>query len=909
MESRLDLLVLPDVGSSGSDVASRLASAITLTEQQTGKKIGPNGVREASDQVGVNKNFFMTPDGETIPSLVATLFNVDHGRALTDPLNRAVDGLTLLNRRLPEISNGAIRPERVIAVDPKNGIFIASFETDNVVRTPELTIDLLAEVCISLTGIKPDPENLRLFPHERINPLTTPGDLFEKTILGRLNPFLEWQQRLERGEVGNNPSEAYSFDLLNQQFDKLGVLERLNLAVGNARYFVDRYKDMRLDMGGDVGFHLGDGRHTNFLFELLPQGGLVTKIIDTDTAEFGSLSFLAAMIVSHPGNSEIFGEGKTGDGLRRFFLQKYAEGAKLDKRGIERLNILNQLVHVGWLATIARNMAINRVNWPMAMGGQYRNKAEFLINQDLPALNTALKRDPNNFIVEEGGGTITQSAIPSVIEKSKNPLTGESPIGAYESWIAQKVKDPDKHMKGLNHRLDKKKAGYPFTRREVFANSPYLISKTTLVKDVGDGILLVKMRFRSLRSKTSVSKEFGYITRTKEKDESKGGLLFVSINAGEVDETLFKGNTVKIKVPQQSIEQMLSQTINLKNPEKTERLKVLAEKLKNIPLSLDDNEPTVTDIVISPEHDNFFTVVTAKISDGREIPIKINRSGQISSEQAVGYVVRTSNSKYRLILNSRICTPQRDDKRTGKKEMLEVARAFSDRENPFAELSQELGMYRGGYNVDGGFMMPQSWETDGVTVPFYVISERDGIKMPLFRDQDVQKDEGWEELKIVDLTGQEIINYIQNNEIRDGFTIYSIAVCMLRETKELQINTLRAMNKKIALKREFVLQEGKDKLVIPRGRKDVGSGMGKLYPNSGSDRIEDEIRELPFQEYLKQYSKDECLEFLTIEKIVEGIMTSRFDIPTATALIKGLLNEGMLEYVNVPHNVDNLQLN
>lgn len=889
MDRQLDVVIEPLIRSKEPITAKRLSIVLTNFEYKTGKEFKPV---EIADDIGVNKNFLLFEGEKVNPSFVVTLFNNSKTRRSFNARQRAIDSLSILNDELPKYGD-IVRAEKLVYFDSKSDSIVATFEHDNVVRTPSLTAILLAETCATLGNIKPS-EDLKLkFPHQDLVTITTPERYVEQIITPSLIPFYEWYQMLGKGELGASPSERVDYLDLYRKMEKRGILPRTLSVFEKLKTRISINPDLDMSQGNDFGFSSGDGRYSNYLFETQGGGGVVVNLIDTDTFQWAPLNFLASLMVHHPGNREIFGSGRQGDEVRKLLFTHYSELLKLDSAGIKNLNTLNSLVHMGWIARFLRNMAVNRTNWSVVMGGVFPNKAKFL-SSELDVLEELLSRNPEHLDIKAGE---TQVLIerPEVIQKAKYPLTGESPITRYQEWVSRKVRNLKKHMLQLNQPLVKLRVAHPFLASEALNNPPYILSNTFFSKFIGSGVVLAKMRFNSIRSKSMRSREFGYITRTMELDKSGGGLYFVLVE-GELPHNIINRQSKPIHVPADVLVKLQESFNRFRGQELSRRPKILIQKMREATLNL-DSDLKVNRFTIHPEHNDFFTIVTAHISNGQEVPMKLNRVGEMSSEQATGYIVITNEGKYRFILNTRVCIPPRNnEKETQKKESLETARGFSDPDNPFNELYQELGMIKGGFRVDGGFMIHQSFQTDAVTFPFYIIREDSKFLPEKISNRHSPTDEGWEENIKIDLSPKEVFDYIKNGKINDGFTIYSVFLHMLRDTDYLVVNPDKIKSRKILMERKFILQEGSDKLVIPRGDKFGGINIGNIYPNTGSDRIVDTVNTLNLDGFLGSFDSGNRYVALDISTILESIKNGEFDTPTAYSLILGMVDQEFIKF-------------
>jgi hypothetical protein len=132
--------------------------------------------------------------------------------------------------------------------------------------------------------------------------------------------------------------------------------------------------------------------------------------------------------------------------------------------------------------------------------------------------------------------------------------------------------------------------------------------------------------------------------------------------------------------------------------------------------------------------------------------------------------------------------------------------------------------------------MIQDPSTDAVTDDFYIV-KLDAIE---FQDKAHRAEAEYQVEKItpVRLTTLQILEGLTNGEINDAHSVAGLITTMI-STDELVLNEQKEVdNKGVVLERtSLIWEEGRERLIGPRGPIERGNSRGILIPDSGKTRI------------------------------------------------------------------------
>ena len=882
--ANIDLFKYPDIATKDMDWLNRVQRGVKIANASLG--LGMSGniinnlplVEEEKGRALVNKVYFLHKKDNITPVAVLTLINPD--RKADNTYERTVAAYKLLSKRLPEVSGGVIVTPKLLGFDNESMLIVTKPLIDNVSwKTPEPVVEGMLQSFLALSKIKPTLENRKIFPFDTVSKSETPRLLLLNVIQKRFQVFYGWIQKIRNGEVGSTNESHNELQKILNFIDKKQIVSKMENMLEDLRQEVDLFPENAISDMPDQGLSTSDGNGLNFLTNISKSGDLNIGNVDFEGAQFTSISTLVASAIWHPQNRQLF-----KDSLRNKLINNYAHENRFDSSSIKTFNLLIKLFKAKWIGTVAKNLDFGRANWRQLYGGLYKTREEFILKRELPLLLKMLENTEDVVV-----GLNPEKSI--IYDRTKEvrlldlPLTGKSPFGEFQRFVAENIVNPSKHEASINNPILENNLAYPFSQRELYFDSnPYLIGKTKKVLKLGDGNYLVVNEILSMRA-AEVGGNYSYIMRDKKTESEQGGLIF---SVGE--EEITASEVQQIQVPESVLKNLKAQIDpGLKNRLKnlTNVLSKLSEVKSNLKVDSFEIVKTV------PEADNFYTFVVAHLNNGQNITIKVNRENRVAEDSAgVVYVPRTKDG-YMLVRQKRAMIPTDGINLINSKETLEASRGWvSPDEPPLEEFAHEFGL-RSGYKLTEGAAIPQDYRTDAANLSVYLIDVDHKTQSKSFSQGD-KTDEYFEEIQTEELSGQEIVRAIENGIIRDNFSIYGFSLYMLRTTQELIPDLEKIGGKKVYLQKRFVLQEGKFKSIIPVGLRGMGDMLGETLPNSSSARQVDEVNKVPLDKLKKLKIKG--LESVSILKVLENIADGEYDAPTAAALIVGFLKEGYIKY-------------
>lgn len=880
----MELYRYPGVITKSNKEVDRLRAGIEIANKSGKMNFSLRNAVEESGRALVNRIYFLSDSAQHKPSVVVTLMNPERKGNLS--FERSVAAYKLLHSRLPKVSEGFCITPTLYGYDVDRQILVTEALEDNVSwDTPEPIVEGMLQSFIALSKINPNKESLEIFPFPSLEDNQTPRSFLDNTIKGRFGKFFVWLEELNQGNIGDSESESREYKEVGEFIKQKNIATKIEEELSMVQQKIENLDSNLFQDMPDVGLNTSDGNALNFLTKVDEEGNLVVGNIDFDGASFGSISHLVISAVWHPQNRQLF-KGEKGKELKKQLLQNYVLKTGISGKNLEAFNLLVTLYKLKWCGTVAKNLATGRANWKQLYGGLYKTRAEFILKRELPLLLELLDTNEEQFKINDNYNLEYKQifAKGGKYEVLTNPLTQKSPFGEYDRFVASEVNDPINYINAVNTPYVKHNIPYEFSAEELLAQcNPYLFSGTGWAEPLGDGYYLVGHTMRSVRTQGPQKTEYTFLTRDKETDDSKGGLIFA------VGEKVVKPQYVpKIRVPEEVFQKFKNEIPS----QLKDRLRNLTRVFSGLGKIISDLEVTGFEFVNQAE--GFFTIVLAKLNNGRKITIKLNRESRVpEASTGVVYVPRTIDGKYLLVRQKRAIIPTDQLTMLKSKETLEAARGWiSKEEHPLKEFAHEFGL-KGGYILLEGAAFAQDYRTDSTNLDAFLIKVDGKTKSDSFPTSE-GTDEFFEEVMTEQLTGEEIVTAIKNGIIRDAFSVYAFSLFMLRSTGELTPEWEQIADKMVYLRKEFVLQDGEYKYSIIEGPKRIGKKIAENLSNSSSARQVDEVNEVDLEtlEKLNIYG----VEAVPVSQAIVSIINGEYDAPTACALVQGFLSRGFLKY-------------
>jgi len=811
--------------------------------------------------VGVNRVFYAE-------KFVINCLNLDSNRTTLQGFERSIAANPILRETLELASGGRISTPEMVGFDTDLGVIVTRLVLDNL---PSSCIDIKTKEITNsfkiLSQLVPTQQLVDKFPFRSRYELS--GDKYLTMFRERIQLFHAFLAKIKEEDVGANSIDIEFGRQMIDEMEEFGIVPKLEEEM-------IKLSGLRFDTPNDVFLHPTDAALSNYLVGAGPSG-IVTNLVDLESVEFASGLNTVASVVHHPKNIDTLMQV---NGLREHVLGTYVNSLNLSSRDMPNISTISKINRFKWITTVMKNMVLGREN-SQAVNPQVFGRLHFLYLEDWPRLKKMIDLP---FVQVDSAHRYTPNPNKRV-EGLIYPLTGLPPKGGYQKFVSEIHQLTHVSDKKMDESLREVNSSYEFSRKEIFANYPYVITGLKSIKEVGNGILFGRFGFQSSRALSGGERIMGYVTRTKEVDENRGGLIFIADKIDNLESFKTNIDPPPVAITQEMLDRLDAST------KYNGRVASLTEKMAK--MINNDSKVSVIDFELDETNGEYLSVVTLKTSDGKSYPVKVNRAGISRFEQASIFDIRDQNGNPIFVKNTRLLPPIEDD--ISEKILLEKPRGFSSGEHPLTELAREIKVPISAMKISGTRIIAQSYEYDAVNDFIFFVDMKNAPNQTFdhLREGNLDTDDFGEELSTVTLSPREGFENLTDN--KDAFSVYVGAMRLISEKKLVFDNTSYSDDTAVLLEKQFVIQEGGYKLVIPRGKKDYGTSLGSLYPNTGSDRIVDEVRTSSSSDFLKE-SKGRSLVPIKIKDIIQMIEDGVFDIPTGSALVVSLIKGGFLKY-------------
>lgn len=419
-------------------------------------------------------------------------------------------------------------------------------------------------------------------------------------------------------------------------------------------------------------------------------------------------------------------------------------------------------------------------------------------------------------------------------------------------------KSPEEHLAALNEPIKKAGLGPLFRIDDLGYSKPGEPPKTSLIETlyvttIGDNFGIPKIRSRYEADGAIKEGFYTALMYSQDEYESSGGLYITNAKRDEI-------------LP------------NARFDLKEFNLKMERFRIRSISLP-----QTTHSVGIYDENRDRFIVLTIDSGIYGKIPLVLNKMQEGTGSEGHIFTVRFPDRTYGFVNTFRPLVGH---------EEIGLLRGYSGVLSPkdrYQPLKDELGVDFDPQKTIVNFKMIQDPRTDAVTDDFYIV-KLDSIE---FQDRTRQAEAEYQVEKITPerLTKRQILEGLTNGKINDAHSVAGLVTSMI-STDELILNEQKEVDKEgVVMERvSLIWEEGRERLVGPRGPIDSGNSRGILVPDSGKTRIlysreQGDVNLLP---------KSRNYEFRSYRELYHDMLRCDLDIVTVSTFGPELIQNEIL---------------
>lgn len=423
---------------------------------------------------------------------------------------------------------------------------------------------------------------------------------------------------------------------------------------------------------------------------------------------------------------------------------------------------------------------------------------------------------------------------------------------------AERPRTPEEHLAAINEPIDKAGLSPLFQLEDLGYTEPNVPPATSLMETlditmIGDNVGIPKIKAQWEHDGSINEGFYTAIMFNQDEYKERGGLYIAN---AKKDEAL---PSIKFSL---------------------EEFNSTLEDYGVRSLSLPENTQSVD---IYDENKNRFIVLAIDSGIYGTIPLVLNKRQEGTGSEGHIFTVRFPDKSYGFVNTFR---PLIGHEETG------LLRGYSGVLSPrdrYQPLKDELGVDFDPQRTIIKFQMIQDPRTDAVMDDFYIV-KLDTIE---FQDSARQSEAEYQVEKITPdrLEKEEILEQLVSGEIDDAHSIAGLVTSMI-STDELVLNEGKEIDEEgVVMERvSLVWEEGRERLVSPRGPMGAGNKRGTLIPDSGKTRIM----------YSREQGSVDLLpearnyEFRSYRELYEDMLRTDLDIVTVSTYGPELIQSEIL---------------